>query len=102
MDGVGIKSKWLTGRGTKVLYGAVALIIWCGIGSGAAMIEANNRAQVAVTNSVQIAQVTLDACQDKTFYAEHVDGCIKASKVTVDPSAPVVPVSPDDQQAVGR
>ena len=88
-----LKNKWMTGRGTRVLYAGFAILLFGVLGSGLTTGKAKTEADVAVGNSIQMAQIFTAACKDYNFYNAHEDHCLMAQKVIADPtkaSSPLV------------
>lgn len=88
-----VKSKWLSGRGTKVLYLALLLGIFGGVGTGQALAaahEAEARAvveqQTAVQNARALAEHVVEACKDANFAKTHTEVCVQAADVAADPA----------------
>lgn len=96
-----VPSKWATGRGTKVMYGAVVLLLFGALGCWSTIASTNAKADVAVNNSVTVAQQMVQICRDPQVFDKNKQGCQQAEKVATDPSQPV-PNGPDPLQASSR
>lgn len=65
----GIRSKWLTGRGTVVLYVSMAGLVWLlGVSGTQAVIEKYEGGSVA-------ERLADKACSERDFRAEHMTEC---------------------------
>lgn len=87
-----IRNKWMTGRGTRVLYAGFAVLLFGILGSGLTSGQESRKADVAVSNSIQMAQIFNAACKDYNFYKAHEDHCLTAQKVIADPTKAATPL----------
>lgn len=78
-------------RRTKVLYGAIALLLFGALGSWVQVADSTKQADVATNNAVAIAPALTDACKNYKFYADHVEACGAAAQITADPTKPAAP-----------
>ena len=97
-----VRSKWATGRGTKVMYGAVLMLLFGTLGCWSSVAVANAKADVAVNNSVTVAQQMVQMCRDPQVYSKNTEGCQQAVKVTSDPSQPIPDSNGSIQQALSK
>ena len=84
-----VTSRWLGGRGTRVLYLAIILTILGTIMTGFAMSEARAQAEkaaVSVENAVRLASEVSKLCGTSEFRDNHRDACVRAAEVLGDPS----------------
>ena len=71
---------------TKLLYFAIALLLFGGLGSVVQIVSSTQEADVAVSNSATIAPALSDACKTYNFYKDHVDACAAAVQITANPT----------------
>jgi hypothetical protein len=96
------QSKWARGRGTKVMYGGVVLLLFGALGCWSTVASANAKADVATTNTVVVAQQMVQLCKDPQVYNKDSDGCQQAVKVATDPTQPVNATRQGTQSAMGK
>jgi hypothetical protein len=73
-------------RRTKLLYLAIALLLFGGLGSVLQMVSSTKQADVATNNSTTIAPALSDACKTYNFYKDHIEACGAADQITADPT----------------
>lgn len=78
-------------RRTKVLYAAVALLLFGALGTIVQVTETSKAVDV-------VAPALSDACKDYNFYDGHVEACGAAAQITAVPSTP--PSAPPDTTSV--
>lgn len=87
-----LKNKWMTGRGTKILYAAFAFMLFGVLGSAISNGQAESKLNTAVGNSIQLAQIVSANCKDYNFYKSHEQDCLVAQKVIADPTKAATPL----------
>lgn len=68
-------------RRTKVLYAAVALLLFGALGTMVQVTESSKAVGV-------VAPALADACKDYNFYRGHVEACGAAAQITATPTTP--------------
>lgn len=82
-------SRWLSGRGTRVLYAAIGLTIIGTLLTGQSMSQAraeSERAAASVENAVRLASEVSKLCEKPEFHLVHTDACARAAEILGDPS----------------
>jgi hypothetical protein len=80
-------------RRTKVLYAAVALLLFGTLGMIVQATESSSAVGV-------VAPALSDACKDYKFYVGHVEACGAAAQITSDPTAPPSPSPTSDTSII--
>lgn len=83
---------------TKLLYFAIALLLFGGLGSVVQLVTSNQKADVATSNSATIAPALAEACKTYNFYKDHVEACGAAAQITADPTK--VATAPNEATAL--
>lgn len=85
----GPHSRWLGGRGTRVLYLAIALSVAGALMTGQSVSQAraeSEKATVSVEAAVKLATEVSQLCRGEEFRRTHEDTCLQAEELLKDPS----------------
>lgn len=84
-----LASRWLGGRGTRVLYIAIVVAIVGALWTGQSISQAraeSERAAASVENAVRLASEVSKLCVSPDFKVKHEGACTQAEQILGDPT----------------